>query len=258
MSLVLVEKRDTHVEVVLNRVDKHNALSMKMIEELTSLFKSLESDSKGDKWQSLVIRSASSKAFCAGADLTERISMSDDEVIVALDSLRSLMSAIEKFPLPTLAVLEGVAFGGGLEMALCCDLRFAGPNVEYGLTETMLAIIPGAGGTQRLARLLGAAKAKELIFTARRVKASCKDFALFSYVGDDALEQARAVATEISKTGPIALRAAKEAISYAQTLSIEEALDWERECYLKTLKTEDRHEALRAFSEKRSPNFKGK
>ncbi|PCH37616.1 ClpP/crotonase, partial [Wolfiporia cocos MD-104 SS10] len=201
-------------------------------------------------------------SFCAGADLIERRSMSKPQVDKFLLDLRGALATLENLPVPTIAVIDGPALGGGLETSLACDLRVAGHSVtKIGLPETRLGIIPGAGGTQRLTRLLGLSRAKNLIFTARSLSASeALDFGLVDYVStadSSAVDKALELAAEIALNAPLALRAAKQAISRAPELGLESGLDFERTAYEPLLKTSDRIEALEAFKEKRAPVFKG-
>lgn len=201
------------------------------------------------------------KAFSAGADLKERAGMTPEQTRSFLRKIRGIMDIVERVPQPTIAVLEGVAFGGGCELALSCDIRVAGRGAKLGLTETSLGIIPGAGGTQRLPRLIGASKAKELIFTARRLDADgAHAWGLVNHVVDagQAHAKAMAIAAEIAKCAPIAVEAAKAAIDGGIGVGISEGLLLEQRAYEVTLYTEDRKEALRAFGEKRPAVFQGK
>jgi methylglutaconyl-CoA hydratase len=160
-----------------------------------------------------------------------------------------------------IAVLEGAAFGGGLELALAADLRVAGAEAKMGLVETALAIIPGGGGTQRLPRLIGAARAKELIFTARRLGAEeAGRLGLVDQVvpAGQALEVALGLAREILPNGPVAVRMAKQAINQGQDLDLVDGLALEEACYARVIPTEDRLEGLAAFREKRKPQYKGR
>jgi len=200
--------------------------------------------------------------FCAGADLKERKTMNEEEVKVFVRKLRSTFSMFEQMECPTISVLDGPSLGGGLELALCSDLRVATSQAFFALPETGLAIIPGAGGTQRLARLIGVSRAKELIFTGSRVKAEdALSLGLVNYVSPD-FEQAVAKAVElagvISEKGPIAIRAAKKAVHYGIDLPLDQGLALEDECYKMVINTEDRLEGLKAFAEKRPPVYKGK
>jgi enoyl-CoA hydratase/carnithine racemase len=165
-------------------------------------------------------------------------------------------------PKPTIAALNGVAFGGGLELALACDLRVIAPHAKVGLTETSLAIIPGAGGTQRLTRIVGEAKAKELILLARRIDATeALTLGLVSRIAaesESVLDHALGLAEPLAAGAPIALAAALDAIDAAADLPLEAGLSYERVCYERTLASEDRLEALAAFAAKRPPRYRGK
>ena len=163
--------------------------------------------------------------------------------------------------MPTIAAIDGAALGGGCEMALCCDLRVAGPKATLGLPETKLAIIPGAGGTQRLTRLVGESRAKYLIFTGRRLSGQqAHEFGLVNEFSGNksAFEQAVDLAREIKQQGPVALRMAKIAVQRGAQVDIESGMAIERLCYAQVIPTEDRLEGLRAFREKRAPQYQGK
>jgi len=246
--------------ITLNRVDKLNALSAQLVQELTNTLHALSQDiADGKDVRCLLLKSATPKAFCVGADLTERLKMNEDEVIETLDAIQRLTFAMENIPVPTIAVVQGAAFGGGLELALCCDLRIFHTDAVVGLTETRLAIIPGAGGTQRLTQLVGVAKAKELIFLASKIDAPTAEKAGLAnaVVGDpDALAGEWSV--EMSQRGPLALKAAKTAINGAQAGRVKvESLAFERQCYRKVLQSQDRLEGLAAFQAKREAVYRG-
>ena len=186
--------------------------------------------------------------------------MSEERVPDFVRNIRALMDDVESMPQPTVAVINGFAFGGGTELALACDLRVAVEDAVLGLTETSLAIIPGAGGTQRLPRLVGKSRAKDLILTARRFDAmEAESMGLVNRTAPkgDLVTVALEVAERISSNGPVAVRAAKEAIDRGCELPIEEGLAVEAECYARTLETADRLEALAAFAEKRTPEYRG-
>ena len=186
--------------------------------------------------------------------------MAPFEVATFVEDIRVAFTELEELPVPTLAVLEGGAYGGGLELALAADLRVAGAEARMGLVETALAIIPGAGGTQRLPRLIGASRAKELIFTARRIGA--KEAGRLGLVdrvvtAGGALESALALAREMLPNGPVALRMAKMAVNQGMGLELAAGLAIERACYAQVLPTQDRLEGLAAFREKRPPRYRG-
>jgi len=188
--------------------------------------------------------------------------MSQEQVDTFLSDLRQAFTSLEEFRMPTIAAIDGPALGGGLELALSTDLRVAGADVtKIGLPETKLGIIPGAGGTQRATRLLGPSKAKDLIFTGRMMTATeALAFGLVDYVAEpssSAFERALELAQQIASGAPLALQAAKMAVSRAEDLPLELGLDFERACYGPLLKSRDRVEALDAFKEKRKPLFIG-
>jgi methylglutaconyl-CoA hydratase len=208
----------------------------------------------------VVVTGAGDKAFCAGADLKERARMSADEVHVFHHGLRRALRGIEEAPQVFVAALNGAALGGGLELALACDLRIASDAAQLGLPEVSLGIIPGGGGTQRLARLVGVARAKDLVLTARRFGAAeALAMGLVSQLAPPQrlLSDAVALAETIARNAPVSLRQAKRAIDGGFHLPLEEALDLENRLYQDCLGTKDRAEALRAFAEKLPPVFTG-
>jgi methylglutaconyl-CoA hydratase len=208
----------------------------------------------------VVLTGQGQKAFCAGADLKERARMSDAEVAGFHHGVRALLDGLAALPQPVVAALNGVALGGGLELALACDLRLAAEGVEVGLPEVGLGIIPGAGGTQRLPRLVGAARAKDLILTGRRLGAvEALGWGLLSAVvpAGRLADEALALAGRVARHAPISLRQAKRAVDQGLHLPLAKALDLENRLYQDCLPTRDRQEALRAFAEKRPPVFTG-
>ena len=242
----------------IDRPTRRNALSRATVRELGHLVDVAAADSG---IRSVVLTGAGDLAFCAGADLKERQTMSDDDVLAFLDLYRTVFDAIDRLPKPTIAAINGVALGGGLEIALACDFRVIAPHALVGLTETNLGIIPGAGGTQRLTRVVGSAKAKEMILLARRINAQeAKELGLVSDVAGGetpVLDVALDLARKLARGAPIALSAALDAIDRASDLSLADGLDHERACYERTLRSQDRLEALAAFREKRQPVFRG-
>lgn len=175
-------------------------------------------------------------------------------------NIRGLMDDVENLPQPTIAAVNGFAFGGGTELMLACDLRVAIPEAKFGLTETTLAIIPGAGGTQRLPRLIGKSRAKDLILTGRRLGAAeAAGMGLVNRVaGPEGLAAcATEVAEAIAANGPVAVRAAKAAVDQGCEVPLEQGLKIEAACYERVIPTQDRLEALAAFAEKRPPVYRG-
>jgi len=257
-SPVLVELDGKVAWLVLSRPQAANALSRAMVAGLRAVFAGLATNADVSV---VVLTGAGDKAFCAGADLKERRGMTLDETRGFLDELGALARAIEDCPRPVIAALNGAALGGGLELALAADIRLASESATLGLAEVRLGIIPGAGGTQRLARLCGVAVAKELVLTARRIDAATAlRLGLVSGVFPAArLRGAVAeLADELAAGGPLALAEAKRAIDVGFGLPLPQALAVERAGYEKVLGSADRNEGLDAFAEKRPPRFTGK
>ena len=236
---------------------RRNSISMAM---LTGLNAELARAAGRQALRCVVITGQGDKAFCAGADLKERAGMSAEQVHAFHRDLRAALRGIESSPKVFLAAVNGAALGGGCELALACDLRIAVAGAELGLPEVGLGIIPGGGGTQRLARAIGLARAKDLILTARRVKseeAAALGLVSAAVAPGRLREEALAWAGLVARNAPVSLRQAKRAIDEGFSLPIEEALDLENRMYQDCLGTKDRVEALRAFAEKRRPVFTG-
>jgi enoyl-CoA hydratase/carnithine racemase len=236
---------------------RRNALSRAMIRELQENLARIREDRA---LRCVVITGKGDKAFCAGADLKERASMSADDVHHFHDSLRASFRGIESAPQAFVAALNGAALGGGLELALACDLRLAADGIEMGLPEVGLGIIPGGGGTVRLPRAIGVARAKDLILTGRRIGAAeAFSMGLVSRVAPAGTlrEVALDTAAMVARNAPVSIRQAKRAVDGALHLGVEEALAFENRMYQACLGTKDRVEALRAFAEKRKPLFTG-
>lgn len=241
----------------LDRPAAKNALGRQLMTEFRQALADLRLDTSV---RVVVVHSLVPGVFCAGADLKERAEMSPAETAAFVHGLRSAFTELEDLPMPVIAAIEGAAFGGGLELALAADLRTAGGEAKLGLVETSLAIIPGAGGTQRLPRLIGAARAKELIFTARRIGAEeAGRLGLVDRVAPAgrALDSALALAREILPNGPVALRMAKLAVNRGLGLDLRAGLAFEQACYAQVIPTKDRLEGLAAFRDKRRPQYRG-
>ena len=253
-----IEARGEYEVWTIDGEDRRNAIRRAMLAELEALVGRV---SGGRSVRAVVLTGAGERAFCAGADLKERAGMSEEEVRAFLAGLRRTLRAIERSDCIFIAAVNGVALGGGTELALACDLRVAAPHAELGLTEVKLGIIPGGGGTQRLPRLVGPGLAKELILTGRRIGAEeAHAIGLVNRVAPSGklVETACELAQSVVANAPIALGAAKHAIDEGLPLPLDEALAVELSKYELVLKTEDRLEGLRAFSEKRRPLWKGR
>ena len=234
-----------------------NALGRELVEDLGRALADLADDRHA---RCLIVRSGGAH-FCAGADLKERQGMALDEVRAFVPKLAGICNAIAGLPYPSIASVRGTAAGGGCELALACDLRILADDAKIGLRETALAILPGAGGTQRLPRIAGVAKAKRWIFTAKLFDAAQAkaDGVADEVVPAAALDDAAlTVAETIAANGPVAVRLAKRAIEGGFDLTLADGLALEWQCYEGVLGTKDRDEALRAFAEKRAPKFEGR
>ncbi|XP_072175444.1 methylglutaconyl-CoA hydratase, mitochondrial-like isoform X2 [Diadema setosum] len=245
----------------LNRPEAKNAISKNLLRLMEEAVMSVKFD---NNVRAVIIRSEVPGIFCAGADLKERITMKEHEVGPAVSRGRQLILDLGDLPMPTIAAIDGVAMGGGMEMALSCDMRVASSSAKMGLVEAKLAIIPGGGGTQRLPRLVGPSVAKELMFTGRVVDG--QEAARIGLVNhcvdqDDSKEAAYtrslALAREIATQGPIALRMVKKAVNKGNEVDLATGLAFEEAYYAQVIPTKDRMEGLIAFKEKRKPKFKG-
>lgn len=243
--------------ITLDRPEAANAFSHQLLDDLTEVVQHVNQQKD---IRATIITASGEKAFCAGADLKERAGMTDDEVVQTVHKIGKTVHAVENIKSPVICAINGVAFGGGLELALACDLRIAADHAKFGLTETSLGIIPGAGGTQRLPRLIGLGKAKEMIYAAKRVEAEeAYTIGLVERVvpSEDMLDKALELAHSIASNAPVALRQAKQAINKGYNVDLETGLQIESMSYQVTIPTEDRLEGLRAFKEKRKPEYKG-
>lgn len=258
METIIYEQRGNLAIVTLHRPEGLNAFNYDMIAELGNITEAIRIN---PDIRVVIFTGSGERSFSVGADLKERKNLTDSQVKRNLYKIGEVFTAIENLPQPTIAMINGFAFGGGIELALSCDFRIAAKSAKMGLTETSLAIIPGAGGTQRLPRLIGETKALELILTARRLHAvEAFDYGMLTkVVEDDELSEATiAFANEMLKNGPIALQQAKFAVKHGMNVDLQTGLSIERKAYELTIPTEDRIEALTAFAEKRAPEFKGK
>jgi methylglutaconyl-CoA hydratase len=257
-STAKVERTGAIARLVLNRPEAANAFSKALVRDLRAALARMRAETPP---LALVITGAGEKAFCGGADLKERRSMSLEETRTFLAELNALMNEVASFPAVVIAAINGVAFGGGLELALACDFRLAVDTALLGLPEVRLGIIPGAGGTQRLARLCGVARAKDLVLTARRIDAyEAQVMGVVTEVVPmgDMVSAIDRLAAQLALAGPLALAAAKRAIDDGFGRPLADGLAIEQAAYESVLTTEDRDEGLAAFAEKRKPAWKGK
>jgi methylglutaconyl-CoA hydratase len=255
---VRVEKTDSVAWVTLDRPDARNALSRAVNLELLRLAGELGGDAAV---RAIVLTGAGDSAFCAGADLKERKGIPAAESGPFIDAISGAIDAWSKIPKATIAAMNGPAYGGGLELALACDFRIAAEHAEMGLTEVRLGIMPGAGGTQRLPRLIGVAAAKEMILLGRRISAARATelgLVIAAVPAVKLREEVERVLGELAGCAPLSIAQAKAAIDHGGDLPLDEALRLERRCYDVTLFSEDRDEGLRAFAERRPPRFQGR
>ncbi|MCA1834158.1 MAG: enoyl-CoA hydratase/isomerase family protein [Actinobacteria bacterium] len=234
--------------ITIDRPAASNSLNRASLDALAAAIMTVREGSA----RAVVLTGAGEKAFCAGADLKERAGMSDDEVRDFIRTIRDTATAIANLPQPVIAAINGVAFGGGCELALACDIRVMADTATIGLTETGLGIIPGGGGTQRLPRLVGRGRALEMILTALQI-------GLVEEIAGsgETLKRADEIAQRIAANAPIAVKAAKEAVRRGLEMPLDNGLKLETELYERTLGTKDRRERLAAFREKCRPMYRG-
>lgn len=257
-TILLTQYQDHILRITLNRPDVMNAFNWALLHALEAEINRIRFDSD---IRAIIITGAGEKAFCAGADLKERVTYTPDQVKTYVFTIRNLFTAVEELGKPVICAINGIALGGGTELALASDIRIASDRAMMGLTETRLAVIPGAGGTQRLPRLVGRGKAKEMIFAGKRVNAAeALSMGLVNQVctPESLMETAWQMATEFCKSGPIAVQQAKYAINHGMETDLYTGLAIESNAYWTCIPTADRMEGLAAFREKRPPVFMGK
>ncbi len=254
---LILEKRGAVALVTVNRPDKMNALNVRTREEILAVFKEFEQDASV---RVVVITGSGEKAFIAGADIGEFTGKSPLETREMMQKSRAF-DAMEDFPKPVIAMINGYALGGGCELAMSCDIRIASTKAKLGQPEIKLGIIPGGGGTQRLPRLLGEGKAMELILTGDMIDAeeALRLGLLNHVVAPDQLEaKTMEIANRIAEMSPVALRMAKKSVKNAARLGLATGLEAETDLFILCFTSDDKEEGIRAFLEKRKPVFKGR
>jgi enoyl-CoA hydratase len=255
---VLYEKQEQVATLTLNRPESLNALNTELLTELRAVLKDAEADAAV---RVVMITGTGGKAFCAGADVAELLKRTPEEARAFSQWFQGIFTLIETIRKPVIAKIHGFCLGGGLELVLACDFRIASDKSVFGLPEVNLAIIPGGGGTQRLPRLIGKTKALQMLMTGEQINAM--DAERLTLVNEivPADELDRAVDEFVQKLrakSPVTLGILKEAVNNGLEMDLEQALNYEAACFETTLKTEDAQEGLKAFLEKREPEFKGK
>jgi enoyl-CoA hydratase/carnithine racemase len=253
-----VEQQGEHILLVrLNRPQVLNALNTQMGKEQHDLWTRLTAEPGA--LRCAVLTGAGDRAFCAGADLKERDGMSETVWRAQHEVFERAFMALMELPLPIIAAVNGHAFGGGLELALCCDFIYAARSARMALSETRLGLMPGGAGTQNLPRAAGERRAKELIFTAEPFDAQQGyEWGIVNRVCDNALQDALQVAEKIARNAPLAVRQAKKSVHYGLQMDLATGYRFEIEAYNQLVGTEDRKEGVRAFNEKRKPRFQGR
>ncbi len=258
MSELRTEDRGSARILTIDKEPQMNVLSRALVAELANHARQASVE---PKIRAVIVTGSGTRAFCAGANLKERTSWTEDDIRRWLVELHAAFREIERCAKPWIAAINGLALGGGCELALACDLRVMDPSAQIGLTETKVGVIPGGGGTVRLARVIGTGRARDLILTARRVEAAeALQMGLANRISaaGEVVSAALALAGEIAENAPVAIAAAKASIDESWDLPIDAALEAERRHYEKVLLSEDRLEGLKAFAERRRPSWKGR
>ena len=252
---VLIERLGRVGLITINRPEVRNALNFETWKYLTEAFAELESD---QQIRVIVVTGAGDKAFVAGADLN---ALKDRSAVATFyGELPAALARVEKSKKPLIAAINGFALGGGLELALACDIRIASDKARFGQTEINVGIIPGYGGTQRLPRLVGTALAKEMIFTGKIISATeAEKIGLVNRIvpAAELMNEALALANDIADKSPLIIQIAKQAINYGVDSNMQTALQLELLSQSLVFATEDHTEGICAFLEKRSPVFRG-
>ncbi len=257
MTNVLIDRKDKIGIVTVNRPEQMNSLNSKTRTEMAEAFEKLGNESC---ISTIILAGASGKAFIAGADIKEFLKL-DLETEKDLKEDWIVTEIIENLSKPVIAMIDGFCLGGGLEIAMSCDLRIASNRTKLGQPEINIGIIPGAGGTQRLTRLIGEGRAMEMILTGRMIKAEeALQYGILNFVFDPKELEIKTmeIAKTIAEKSPYAIERAKRSVKSVSNMKLEKGLQFEREMFLECFNSEDGKEGITAFMEKRKANFKGK
>ena len=258
---LLIETVAPHVlKMTLNRPDHMNAMNTQMGIDMRAFLRDFDHDQVPDV-RCLIVTGSGGKSFSAGGDLKQRQGMTVEAWRHQHVIFEEAVEALWRFPMPVIGAVNGLALGGGCEMALTCDFIVAAEHARFGQPEVKLGIMPGAGGTQRLPRRVGIGRGKELLFTGRIINAQeALEWGLVNHVvpADKLMDKVLELAALIAANGPVAVRQAKKSVDRGIELPLAEALDFEIQAYNICVPTEDRHEGVNAFNEKRPPVFKNR
>lgn len=249
---------ENHIATVVLDAAPLNLLSVGMLGEIRDLLGLLEAE---EDLRCVIFTGTGTKAFCAGADVGEYSEPTIDQLEESDVWSRGILTRLSNFPCPTIAAINGYALGGGLELALACDIRIAAETAKMGLVETKIGMIAGWGGSQRLPRIVGVAQAKRMMFTAEKITAAkALEIGLVTdvYPQEELLSEAKKLAQKIAYNSPVSNRLTKQAINFYMNLNIMEGLDLERKCDREAYLSEDCKEGSIAFEEKRTPNYKNR
>jgi enoyl-CoA hydratase len=258
-TLLVQEPAEHILQVTLNRPERANAFTSLMGREIIEVFQALEA--VPGAYRCVVLTGAGARAFCAGADLKERNGMTDADFSAQHYLFERMARAVLACPPPLLGAINGAAFAGGLELALCCDFAYAAETARFALTEVTLGIMPGAGGTQNLPRAVGARRAKEILLTGKPFTAQqAFDWGMVNRIckAETLMTEALETAGTIAANAPISTRQIKQSVNMGLNMDLQSGMMFEIEAYNRMVPTEDRREGIRAFNEKRKPVYRGR
>jgi enoyl-CoA hydratase len=250
MQYIKTEHKDSIAIIIIDRQKALNALNTQVLQELRETFASIDTN----EVYCVIVSGAGSKAFAAGADIGEMSGMSAEEAEIYARAGNEVFSFIETFPVPVIAAVNGFALGGGCELSLACDLRIASDKAVFGQPEVGLGICAGFGATQRLPRIIGSTKAKELLFTGNRIKAEealVMGLVNAVYPGEQLMDKAIELAKKIAANAPIAVRATKKAVNAGLKKGFKKGIEFEKWVFNTCFETQDQKNAMKAFLEKR-------
>jgi enoyl-CoA hydratase/carnithine racemase len=258
-TLLIAEPQEHTMMVMLNRPKSGNAMNTQMGHDLLAVFDGVNADP--GRYRCIVLTGAGDRIFCAGGDLKERNGMTDAQWQTQHLLFERAIRALVGCTVPVIAAVNGAAFAGGMEMSLCCDFIYAADHARFALTEVTLGIMPGAGGTQNLPRAVGSRRAKEILLTGKPFSAAqALEWGMVNRIctADALLAEALETAATIAGNAPISTRQIKQSVNIGAGMDLHSAMMFEIEAYNRMVPTEDRHEGVRAFNEKRKPIFKGR